>query len=109
MGSVMRLRVSGCSWSRQVRSQSSLFILENGCQYATKIQRSLRAAEPSMNTDAQLTIREATEAGLPGVLSLYSQPDLDGSALSPDAAREIFARFKNYPDYRLYVVVKSSR
>lgn len=52
-----------------------------------------------------LIIREASEADLPGVLALYAQPQIDGGKLLPlDAAREIFARFRTYPDYRLFVV-----
>jgi len=58
-----------------------------------------------MDMRVQLSIREATEADLPGVLALYAQPDIDhGDVLAPDDAREIFARFRLYPDYRLYVV-----
>lgn len=62
-----------------------------------------------MDMRVQLSIREATEADLPGVLALYSQPDIDdGDVLAPDDAREIFARFQLYPDYKLYVVVEGS-
>jgi GNAT superfamily N-acetyltransferase len=54
----------------------------------------------------QLLIRQATEADLPSVLTLYAQPDIDaGDVLALDDAREIFARFQLYPDYKLYVVV----
>lgn len=62
-----------------------------------------------MDMRVQLSIREATEADLPGVLALYAQPDIDaGDVLTPDDAREIFARFRLYPDYRLYVVTEGN-
>ena len=55
-------------------------------------------------TEATLTIREASEADLPGVLALYGQPDLDnGVVLSPDEARAVYAQFARYPHYKLYV------
>ena len=51
-------------------------------------------------------IREATEADLPGILALYAQPGVDDGAMLPlDQARALFARFKTYPDYRIYVAV----
>jgi len=57
-----------------------------------------------------VTIREATVADLPSVLALYAQSDVDaGDALSAAEAEEIFARFKRYPDYRLYVAVNGGR
>jgi GNAT superfamily N-acetyltransferase len=58
-----------------------------------------------VETQVQVTIREATETDLPGVLALYKQPDIDdGTVLEPEDAQYIFARFALYPDYRLYVV-----
>lgn len=58
------------------------------------------------DADAPLLIREATETDLPDVLGLYAQPDLDDGDVLPLAqAREILARFKRYPDYKLYVAV----
>ena len=51
-----------------------------------------------------VTIREATAADLPGVLALYAQPDLDNGDMLPlQDAESLFARFAQYPDYRLYV------
>jgi GNAT superfamily N-acetyltransferase len=51
-----------------------------------------------------LTMREATQADLAAVLSLYAQPGLDdGQALALEDARAIFSRFARYPDYRLFV------
>lgn len=53
---------------------------------------------------ASLTIRAATDADLAQVLAIYAQPDLDACEVLPvESAREIFARFSRYPDYRLYV------
>ena len=53
-----------------------------------------------------LGIREAAEADLPQVLSLYAQRDMDdGSVLSIDGARQILRRFAAYPDYCLFVAV----
>jgi GNAT superfamily N-acetyltransferase len=51
-------------------------------------------------------IREATEADLRGVLELYAQPGVDDGEMLPlDEARRIFAKFRAYPDYHLYVAV----
>lgn len=60
-----------------------------------------------MDMPVQLTIREATEADLPAVLVLHAQPELDaGNVLPLDKAREIFGRFRRYPDYKLYVALE---
>jgi len=49
-------------------------------------------------------IREATEADLPQVLALYAQPGMDnGHVLSVEQAKEVFAQFQSYPNYRLFV------
>lgn len=54
-----------------------------------------------------IVIRPATIADLPGVLSLYAQPDMDnGSILPLDEAEVIFARMCAYPDYTLMVAVE---
>lgn len=51
-----------------------------------------------------LVLREATADDLPAVLALYAQPGLDdGRVLSPEQAREVFAQFARYPNYRLFV------
>ena len=51
-----------------------------------------------------VVIREASEADLPAILGLYAQPDLDDGDVLPLAqAQRILARFKRYPDYKLYV------
>jgi len=53
-----------------------------------------------------VSIRQATAADLPEVLTLYAQPDLDdGKVLSEAQARKIFAQFEQYPNYRLFVAV----
>jgi GNAT superfamily N-acetyltransferase len=53
-----------------------------------------------------IAVREASEADLPAVLAIYAQPELDaGDVLSLDDARDRFARFARYPDYKLYVAV----
>jgi GNAT superfamily N-acetyltransferase len=51
-----------------------------------------------------ITIREAEESDLAGVLALYAQPDIDdGDVLPAKEAESLFKRFRNYPDYTLYV------
>jgi GNAT superfamily N-acetyltransferase len=53
-----------------------------------------------------IVVREATEADLPAVLAIYAQPELDGGdVLSLDDARDRFARFARYPDYKMYVAL----
>jgi GNAT superfamily N-acetyltransferase len=55
---------------------------------------------------AQVLVREAQEADLPGVLRLYAQPGLDdGDVMSAEEARAHYRRFQLYPDYRLFVAV----
>jgi GNAT superfamily N-acetyltransferase len=57
-----------------------------------------------------ILIRTASEADLPEVLSLYSQLGMDdGTVLSLDTAKQIFARMKTYPDYKLYVAVAGGK
>lgn len=59
---------------------------------------------------SQPLIREALEGDLAGVLELYAQPAMDdGRVLDPARAREIWARFAAYPDYRLYVAELDGR
>jgi GNAT superfamily N-acetyltransferase len=54
-----------------------------------------------------LDVREATEADLADILSLYAQPDLDdGRVLTVEGARAIFRRMASYPDYRLWVATR---
>ena len=55
-----------------------------------------------------LVIREAIEADLDDVLSLYLQSGLDSQVLAPEQARAVFRRFAEYPNYRLFVAHQSS-
>jgi GNAT superfamily N-acetyltransferase len=51
-----------------------------------------------------IILREATEADLPSLLTLYSRLGQDdGTVLSLEEATRILARMKTYPDYRIYV------
>jgi GNAT superfamily N-acetyltransferase len=53
-----------------------------------------------------VVVRDATEADLGGVLGLYAQPGVDDGEMLPIVeARRIFAKFRTYPDYHLYVAV----
>jgi ribosomal protein S18 acetylase RimI-like enzyme len=57
----------------------------------------------------KLVIREAKEADLAQVLSLYAQPEIDdGKVLPLDEARLVFRRLADYPDYRLFVAEEKS-
>ena len=52
----------------------------------------------------EVVIREALEEDLPGVLALYAQPGLDdGHTLTVEKAKLHYRRFKQYPNYRLFV------
>jgi GNAT superfamily N-acetyltransferase len=58
----------------------------------------------------KLTVREASEADLPAVLSLYAQlGEDDGSVLGVEEARVIFHRMQSYPDYRIYLAESEGR
>jgi len=51
-----------------------------------------------------MIIREALEADLPSILSLYGQPDFDNGAVADLAgAQDFLAIIGRYPDYRIYV------
>jgi len=51
-----------------------------------------------------MIIREALEADLPSILSLYGQPDFDNGVVADLAeAQEFLAMIGRYPDYRIYV------
>jgi GNAT superfamily N-acetyltransferase len=55
-------------------------------------------------------IREATDLDIPDVLLLYAQPSFDdGKILSVLDARDIFKTFQNYPFYKLFVVMDTSK
>ncbi|MEB3357956.1 MAG: GNAT family N-acetyltransferase [Synechococcales bacterium] len=54
-------------------------------------------------------IREATKRDLSGILSLYSQPDLDdGQVLTTEHAEHVFEEMRRYPNYRVYVASHGS-
>lgn len=58
----------------------------------------------------EITLREATEADLPAILTLYAQLGQDdGKVLSLEAAGRIFARMKTYPDYHIYIALLNGR
>ena len=51
-----------------------------------------------------MIIRIATDEDLPGILELYSQPELDNKqVLDKNEAKTIFDKMKLYPDYHVYV------
>ena len=57
-----------------------------------------------------ITLREAREEDLTELIDLYGQMGQDdGSVLSCEDARLIFARFKNYPYYCLHVAELDGR
>ena len=52
-----------------------------------------------------MMIREALEADLPSILSLYGQPDFDNGVMADlETAGTFLATIALYPDYRIYVV-----
>ena len=53
---------------------------------------------------AKLRLRPATESDLEKILDLYAQTEFDaGDVLPLAAAKHVFERFADYPDYTLYV------
>jgi len=53
-----------------------------------------------------IEIREAVTADLPGILNLYSDPEIDdGDTLSGPDAEALFRRIRSYPSYAVYVAV----
>ena len=49
-------------------------------------------------------LRKAHKNDIPGILHLYSQPEIDdGQILDVKYAEKIFAKISRYPDYHLYV------
>lgn len=51
-----------------------------------------------------ITIREASEADLPRILKAYAVCGIDGGeSFTLEEARAHFARFREYPNYRLFV------
>ena len=58
-------------------------------------------------TSVHLLIRQASEADLDDVLTLYLQSGLDSKVLEPAQARALFRRFGDYPSYRLFVACEA--
>ena len=57
-----------------------------------------------------MMIREALEADLPSILSLYGQPDFDNGVVADlEDARAFLAMIGRYPDYRIYVAEMEGR
>ncbi len=57
-----------------------------------------------------ILIRQACIEDLPKVLALYAQPGLDdGQVLALEQAKEVFAQFARYPNYRLFVACDAQR
>lgn len=53
---------------------------------------------------AEVSIREASEPDLPAILRAYSEAGIDsGEAFTLEEARHHFARFRDYPYYRIFV------
>ena len=51
-----------------------------------------------------VAIREAGEADLADILRAYAEAGIDnGATFTPEEAREHFARFRDYPSYRIFV------
>ncbi len=66
--------------------------------------------KPSRAHSTAVRIRKAKLADLPAVLALYSQPEIDnGRVLTLAQAKRIFAKFKKYPNYHLYVAIRDGR
>ena len=51
-----------------------------------------------------MIVKIATIEDLPGILELYSQPELDdGQVLDIGEAKAIFDKMEQYPDYNIYI------
>ncbi len=53
-----------------------------------------------------IDIREVEEQDLPAIIDLYRQIDAEDRQLSTEEAIQVFKKFKTYPNYKLYVVVR---
>ncbi|MGE5381510.1 MAG: N-acetyltransferase family protein [Methylocystaceae bacterium] len=57
-----------------------------------------------------LHIRPAQTDDLAAILKLYAQPEVDdGRVLTVEQAREIFGKFKQYPNYTLYAALNGEQ
>jgi GNAT superfamily N-acetyltransferase len=55
---------------------------------------------------SEVEIREAVEGDLAGILRAYSSAGIDGGqSFTVEEAREHFARFRAYPNYRVFVAL----
>jgi GNAT superfamily N-acetyltransferase len=55
---------------------------------------------------SEVTIREAVESDLPGVLRAYREAGIDGGvSFTADEAREHFVCLRAYPSYRVFVAL----
>jgi GNAT superfamily N-acetyltransferase len=55
---------------------------------------------------SEVEIREAVEGDLAGILHAYSSAGIDGGqSFTVEEAREHFARFRTYPNYRVFVAL----
>ncbi len=58
----------------------------------------------------EIKIREAEERELENLISLYSQPDMDnGQTISLENAKQIFAKIRSYPFYKVYVAISDEK
>jgi GNAT superfamily N-acetyltransferase len=56
---------------------------------------------------SEIVIREATEQDLPAILHAYASAGIDGGqSFTVEEAREHFARFRTYPNYRVFVALE---
>src|ERR1700746_2038423 len=70
-------------------------------------RRSGDRSRPGIRLVSAIVIREATEQDLPAILHAYSSAGIDGGqSFTVEEAREHFARFRAYPDYRVFVALE---
>ena len=56
-----------------------------------------------------MLIREANENDLPALVDLYQQLGDAGPGITLDRARQIFARIRKYPSYRIFLATDEGR
>lgn len=58
---------------------------------------------------SDIYIRKATLEDVSGILTLYSQPEMDGkNTISEEQANKLFHKIATYPNYHFYVAEKKS-
>ncbi len=63
-----------------------------------------------MSIVSAISIREAAESDLPGILALIGQPEMDdGAVLALEDAHALFEKMRRYPDYRMFVASSDGR